>query len=233
MYRLVSISILFLLSLQPLPAQDFNSDDSLIQGLAELKGGRTENAASTFRAVLADESMKPFHPDALYWLVKTDIALKQYDEASRAADSYLTEFKYHGYFEEMQYQRARLLYLEDEPDQAIIALGNFISEYPDSVFVSSAYYWIGESLMTLGRLEEADVVFSELLETFPASIKREAARYRRSEISLLYRERELLELLKWSHEEYLQDAEDFYRRESEYADAIEEYRNKLGGDTQF
>ena len=87
--------------------------------------------------------------------------------------------------------------------------------------------------MTLGRLEEADAVFSELLESFPAGIKREAARYRRSEISLLYRERELLDLLKWSHEEYLQDAEDFYRRESEYADAVAEYRNKLGGDTQF
>ncbi len=232
-YRLVRISILFLLSLQLLSAQDLITDEVLIKGLAELKGGNIENAASTFRAVLADASMKPFHPDALYWLVKTDIALRQYDEASRAADSYLTEFRSHEYFEEIQYQRARLLYLEDEPDQAIIALGNFISEYTDSVFISSAYYWIGESLVTLGRLEEADAVFSELLESFPAGIKREAARYRRSEISLLYRERELLDLLKWSHEEYLQDAEDFYRRESEYADAVAEYRNKLGGDTQF
>ena len=227
--RIICISILFLVFLNLLSAQNIVTDEAIKQGLVQLKGGHTENAAVTFREVLDDASMKPFHPDALYWLVKADIALKLYDEASRAADGYLSEYSNHEYYEEMQYQRARLLYLEDEPDNAIVALGSFISEYPDSVFVSSAYYWIGESLMNLGRLEEADAVFSELLEIYPTSIKREAARYRRSEISLLYREKELLELLKWSHEEYLQDAEEFYRRESEYADAASVYWDKPGG----
>ena len=72
-----------------------------------------------------------------------------------------------------------------------------------------------QSLLALGRLDEAAAVFVELLNLYPASVKREAARFRQNEISLMYRERELLDLLKWSHEEYLRDAEDFYRRESE------------------
>lgn len=69
--------------------------------------------------------------------------------------------------------------------------------------------------MSLGRLEEADAVFTDLLRKYPASAKREAARYRQSELSQLYRERELLNILKWSHEEYLRDTEEFYRRETE------------------
>ena len=47
------------------------------------------------------------------------------------------------------------------------------------------------------------------------------SRYRRSEIALLHRENELLDILKWSHEEYLKEAEDFYRRERAYRTALD------------
>lgn len=229
MFRIVCIISVLSFSFQVLSSQEIVTDELINAGLGYLRNGETESASDTFREVLADPVMVPFHPEALYWLVKTDIALQMYDEASRAADRFILEHKDHGYFPEMRYQRGRLLYLEDDPENAIIGLGNFVRDFPDSGFVPSAYYWIGESLTALGRLEEADAVYSQLLKQYPSSVKREAARHRRSEISLMYRERELLNLLKWSHEEYLQDAEHFYRIEAEYSEAAAEYMAKLKG----
>ncbi len=225
MNRITSLIFLFFLSMTVLSAQETAGDIALNQGLDDMRNGRIEEAASVFRAVIGDNSLKSYFPEALYWLIKSDIALENYNEASRAADGFLSNFKKHPYVEEITYHRGRLLFLEKEPDSAIAALGNFAEEYPESAFRSSAFYWTGESLMSLGRLEEADAVFSELLSQYPSSIKREAARYRRSEIALLYRERELLDLLKWSHEEYLRDSEEFYRREAEFKGLIEVYRS--------
>lgn len=229
--RIFRIFILILLPLSGLSAQEAVTDEVLRQGLAELRAGSLEGASKAFQAVLNDPNLEPFHADALYWLLKTSIPLGQYDTASSAADRYLVMYPGHGRQEEVIYQRSRLLFLEGEPDNAIAALGDFIDEYPHSEFVPSAKYWIGESLILLGRLEEADAIFEGVLEEYPNSVKREASRYRRSEIALLFRERELLNLLKWSHEEHLQDAEEFFRRESEYRDAVTSYRERLGSDS--
>ncbi len=225
MNRITSLIFLFFLSVTFLSAQETVGDIALYQGLDHMRNGRIEEAASVFRDIIGDNSLKSYFPEALYWLIKSDIALENYKEASRAADGFLSNFTKHPYIEEITYHRGRLLFLEKYPDSAITALGNFAEKYPDSAFRPSAFYWIGESLIALGRLEEADAVFSELLSQYPSSIKREASRYRRSEISLLYRERELLDLLKWSNEEYLRDSEEFFRRETEYKDEIEFYRS--------
>ena len=63
----------------------------------------------------------------------------------------------------------------------------------------------------MGRLKEAEKVFKDLIVTFPTSVKYEASRYRISEISFLYREKALLDLLRWNYEEYLRLAEDLQR----------------------
>jgi TolA-binding protein len=226
--RIFRIFILILLPIWGLSGQTMVTDEVLRQGLSELRSGRLEEASTAFQAVLNDPNLEPFHPDALYWLIKTSIPLEQYETASLAADRYMVMYPGHGRQEEVVYQRSRILFLENEPEDAIVALGDFIDEYPNSEFVPSAKYWIGESLIVLGRLEEADAVFEMILEDYPNSVKREASRYRRSEIALLFRERELLNLLKWSHEEHLQDAEEFFRRENEYRDAVASYRERWG-----
>jgi len=231
-FRAMLIAAVAVLPIFGLSAQDYVSDTLLRQGLSELRNGRYEYAAAVFRTVLRDESLSPFHGDALYWLAKTDTASENYAEAADAADRFLVFYPADSRRDEILYLRGRILHLEGESEKAVIALGDFIDENGESEFVPSAYYWIGESLIALGRLEEADAVLEQLLSAYPTSVKREAARFRRSEIALLYRERELLDLLKWSHEEYLQDAEEFYRRENEYRDAIASYREQLGDGTR-
>ena len=204
-------------------ASDTVTNEKVLEGLELLKAGEYRQAAAAFEGVLAREALLEFHDEALYWLLKTRIALGDYSEAAALAYRYTVMFPGADRMEEISYHSARLLLLEGDAESAILALDDFMSTYPDSDLVPSALYWVGESLMVLGRLEEADAVFGEVLNRYPSSVKREASRYRRSEISLLYRERELLNLLKWSHEEYLQDSEDFYRRESEYRSALAAY----------
>jgi len=227
MNRKIHLIFLFFLTVHLVSAQNPAGETLLSRGLDDMRNGSSAAAAESFRKILNDDSMRSIYPDALYWLIKADMVLGEYDEAARAADGFLTAYGKHEYAQEIAYQRGRLLFLEDDPDAAIVSLGSFIQDNPDSIFVPSALYWTGESLMNLGRLEEADEIFSELLRQYPASVKREAARYRRSEISLMYRERELLDLIKWSHEEYLRDSEEFYRRESGYEKLIEDYQSRL------
>ena len=223
MKRIILLPILMFLILSAPGAVETVSNEMVLNGLEQLKSGDYEQAAASFESVLAREALLEFHDDAVYWLMKTRIALGDYSEAAALAYRYTIMFPSGERMEEIDYHSARLLLLEGEAGNAILALGDFIDSYPDSELRPSALYWVGESLMHLGRLEEADAVFEEVLNRYPSSVKREASRYRRSEISLLYRERELLNLLQWSHEEYLRDAEDFYRRESEYRSSLAAY----------
>ena len=216
----VKLCVIIFLVAGLLHAQNTVSNDLLRNGLDSIRAGNFDRASEIFRRCLEDDSLEAFHADCLFWLMKSDIARGAYSDASAEAYRYTVMYPAHGRLEEVEYESARLVYLEGDAEQAVVALGAFIGRYADSDFVPSALYWVGESLMSLGRLEEADAVFSDILSKYPSSVKREAARYRRSEISLLYRERELLDLLKWSHEEYLQDAEEFYRREAEYRAAL-------------
>jgi len=227
MIRTISLIFLFSITLQMMFSQTFSGESSISQGLNEMKNGQFESAASSFRSIINNDSLQSYYPEALYWLVKADIVIGKYNEALNAADVFLRDYPEHSNAEEIIYQRGRLYFLDNNPDEAIVALGAFIQGYPSSQFISSSFYWIGESLMALGHLERADAVFSELLDDYPSSVKREAASYRRREISLRYRERELLDLLKWSHEEYLRDSEDFYRRETEYLRIIDDFNSRL------
>ena len=189
-------------------------------GIAELESGSFDQAAETFQSILNDIDLAELHADAHYWLVKTEILLEKYDSAMNHVEKFFAFFPHDKRVIEMKYQYARLFFLQGYPEKALIALGRFIVNYPTSRLVPSARYWIGESLIVLGRLEEAEAVFNDLIETHPRSVKREAARYRINEIAFHYRERTLLELLRWSHERYLEYAEDLQRQRVEYYEAV-------------
>ena len=229
MPRIVRLIIIALAASSALCAQE--GDSLLSSGIDALQSGNYEAASGVFQSVLADP-LSPDHSEALYWLIKTDIVIERYDKASVWANQFIADYSSSEHLGEVIYHRARLMYLRDEPDKAVAAMGEFIAEYSDSPLIASAHYWIGESLTALGRLDEAHAVFSGLIDRFPSSSKREAARFRMSEISLLYREKELLDLLRWSHEEHLRDSEDFYRREKEYIDALAVNQDQSSGHEQ-
>ncbi len=201
------------------------NDVLLKAGIAELGNGSFDQASETFQSILKDINLAEFHADAHYWLVKTEILLENYDSAVKYAENFFAFHPHDNRIVEMKYQYARLFFFQGYPEKAVIALGRFIVDYPTSLLVPSARYWIGESLIVLGRLEEAEAVFKDLIETHPQSVKHEAARYRINEIAFHYRERTLLELLRWSHERYLEYAEDLQRQRVEYYEAVKDLNN--------
>ena len=98
-----------------------------------------------------------------------------------------------------------------------------------SAFVSSAWFWVGESLYGLGQLDDALAAYQKIVTDFPTSVKLEAAQYKVSLIQLSRREVELSKLLKWSHEDFLKSVEEYQNREKAYVQAIEAYQKRLAG----
>jgi hypothetical protein len=86
---------------------------------------------------------------------------------------------------------------------------------------------MGESLLSIGQLDEARKMFTIVVKDYRTSYKAEAAGYKQSLIDQKSREEALLNLLKWSHQESIKNIEDFSRKEQAYQEAIREYQKKL------
>jgi len=212
-----------LASASPVAAQN-----AIIQsGIDAFRSSDYTSAILNFREALLDASDTDTEATAYFWLAKSAMALERLNEAERNLEYYIRSFPEHQFFVEAQYQRGRLLFLQEDYQAAIQALASFVDAYPDSPFVANAFYWSGESLFKLGRLDEAREVFETVIRDYPSSFRVEAARYRVAIIDLSFRERELLNMLQWSHEEYLQALDEFERREQAYRDAIASYQQRL------
>jgi TolA-binding protein len=204
------------------------------QGETLLRNGITlfgntsyDDAIRIFREIILDSEYTGYHDEAYFWIAKSYIALRQYEDAEKNLEFFIAEFPDSPTIPESLYQRGRLLFLRHEYEAAILALKEHIDRFPDSSFVANSYFWIGEALYAQGQFEPARDIFSIVVNEYPSSFKVEAARYRVSLIDLKEREEELLKLIKWSHEEYLNALEDFQRRERNYEQAIAVLQRKL------
>jgi TolA-binding protein len=203
---------------------------ALNDGLQAFKDGKYEEAIQAFQAVINDPAATAQKPDAYLLMAKSSMALGKLDDADKSLEFYLANFSGAGDYPEALYQKGRLLFLQEQYEQAIQVLQQFITTYPASPFVSNGWFWVGESLYNLGHVDDAQKVYQKILTDFPTSVKVEAAQYKISLIDLQKKEIELTRLLKWSHEELLQSLEDFQRREKTYEQAIQAYQNKLAGE---
>lgn len=199
----------------------------LRQAVTVFGKGQFDESLRLFRNIILDSSLGSYHGDSYFWISKCYMALGQYDNSSKNLEFFLSEYPDNQFFQEGRYQRGRLVYLQGDYETTIQILEDFISEYPNSPFIANSYYWVGESLYALGHFDEALDIFNIVVDTFPTSFKVEAARYRVSLIELKERERELLKLLKWSHEEYLKALEDFDRKERSYEQAMLSYQRTI------
>jgi len=223
------MTILAFLLLLGIPgwSQAKNAEAELQAGLLAFQQQQYQQALQTFRRIIDEEAVQT--PDAEYWSAMAYMGLEMLDEADRALEHYLARYPGHALAGEAQYQKTRLLFLERDYENALQASYEFIRSNPGSPLVPNAYFWIGESLYSLGRLEEAERVFARVLRDYPQSYKVEAASYRLSLLEFKKREEELLRLLKWSHEEFLRTVEEYQRREKAYEQALAAYQQRAGG----
>ena len=211
-------------------AQARDAQAELQAGLAAFQQQQYQQALQSFRRIIDEEADQA--PDAEYWSAMAYMALEMLDEADRALEHYLARYPGHALAGEAHYQKTRLLFLERDYENALQASYEFIRSNPGSAYVPNAYFWIGESLYSLGRLEEAERIFAKVLRDYPQSYKVEAASYRLSLLEFKKREEELLRLLKWSHEEFLRAVEEYQRREKTYEQALSAYQQRTGSQEQ-
>lgn len=199
----------------------------LDQGIERFSHGDYRQAILLFRELLLDPEYDRYHGDAYFWIAKSALGLGQLEEASRNLEFFLANYSSHPNYEEGVYQRGRLVFLQGDFEAAIQLFSGFVEEFPGSPYVANAVYWSGESLFALGQYDEAQTLFARVVQEYPRSHRVEAARYRLSLIDLTKRENELLKLLRWSHEEYLQAIAEFERQERSLDEAVVAYQQSL------
>ncbi len=149
---------------------------------------------------------------ALFWAGRSFLAAGRTDTAGATFRRYLeVADPTHTFVPEARYQLGRVAFIEATFQQALRVFDAFMEDYPDSPLVANALYWSGESLLALGRPEEAEMLFTAVLSGYPESPRFESARYRRDIIELSRREQELIELLRLSAEEQVKLADDLVR----------------------
>jgi TolA-binding protein len=224
--KIIAAAVVLTVFLSPAFSAQENSSD-LTQGIASFRNGNYGGSLTWFRDVIIDTNQKDIHSDAYFWIAKSYMALRQLDNAEDNLDFFILHYSGHKYYQEALYQRGRLMFLQKDYENCIQENYHFIENYPDSPFAANAYFWTAESLYTLGKLDEAEKLYSHIIYNYPTTYKVESANYRLTMIEQKYREQSLVELLKLTHEEYLKSIEEFQVREKTYENALDSYQKKL------
>ncbi len=197
------------------------------EGIGQFQQSQFNQAVLIFREALLEPESPETEAQAYFWLAKSFMAVHRLTEAERNLEYFLRTFPDHEYSVEAQYQRGRILMEKENYEAAIQTFSQFVTDFPDSPFVANAIYWSGEALYALGRMDEAKRLFETVIQDYPRSFRVEASRYRSTLIDLTGREEQLMELLQWSHEEYLQALDEFQRKEQAYQEALAGYQARL------
>ncbi|MDR2370875.1 MAG: tetratricopeptide repeat protein [Treponema sp.] len=216
-------TLIFLFSVIPA----FSLTSRLERGITLYGESRWREAVIELRRAEAEARNTDERAEALYWISLAELSAGEYgasledmEELERAAP----ESRYAG---ELSYHKGRVLFYLGRWDESAVLLRDYADNTGDAVKKAAALYWIGESLFAMGQFEEARDVFALITEQYPQSAKFEAASYRLALINQKKVESELLEMLKWSHEESLKSVEDYQRRERFYDQALVAYQKRF------
>jgi len=168
----------------------------------------------------------PSYPDALYWASLAGISAGHYEQALQ--DLEILEATRSRWTYEIPYHRGRCLFYLGRYEEALVSFGRH-QESPttDDSGKAASWYWMGESLFAMGRLDSAANAFSQVVVNYPYSVKFQAASYRLDMITQKKIEEELLAILRWSHEESLRSLEEYQTRETIYNQAIAAYERRI------
>jgi TolA-binding protein len=226
-------AIVVFLCLFPLTAiaQSSGGSSDLKDGIEQFKIGRYDKAILLFHNVILDPSSSAQKPAAYLLIAKSYMAIGKLPEAEQNLEFYLANYTGGQEYEEALYQKGRLLFMQEDFESSIKVIQSFIAAYPKSSLLPSAWFWAGECLYSLGRLDDALAVYQKIVTDYPSSVKTEASQYKISLIQLRKKEVELSKLLKWSHEDFLKSVEEYQNREKAYEQAIQSYQKRLAAST--
>ena len=200
--------------------------ESFTAGKEFYSNAEYKRALDEFTAA-ADSSPTNLKSTIYLMMGQCHLALENYDEAEKLFDYIILNHKVSAEYAESIYQKGRIYFIKSRYESSIETLNQFIEITVNHPLRGNAFYWIAESLYSLGHIDESLKVFQIVISNFKDSYKYEAAKYRIELINLSGRENELVKLLKWSHEEALRERELFIKKEKEYNQAILSYQKKL------
>ncbi len=209
----------------PLGAQ--TSSDLLTQGQASFDSQDYTSALVSFHKILSDSNLKSLQPGAYFWLGKTYFTLNDMVNAQKYLGIFLTNYPGHSLEAEGLYTKGRLLLVQGEYENSITIFNQFLSKYGENSFTANTIFWIAENTFQLGKFSEAKALYERLVKAYPTSPKVEPSQYRISLIEMKFREEELLNLLKWSHQESINAFDEFQRRERAFQKTLQEYETRL------
>jgi TolA-binding protein len=210
----------------------------LRRGLEFYQQSRWREAIAEFRRSQTEALDPELKAEALYWIALSEISAKDYTAAIRDMDQLELVAPESKRLREIPYHKGRALYYLGRYEEALLLL----KLYADGISAgtsllpagsegsarkSAALYWIGECLYAMGQLDYARDVFTIVTQDYPRSAKFEASSYRLALIHQKKIEEELLNLLKWSHEESLKAIEEYQRRERSYDQALIAYQRRI------
>ncbi len=213
--------------LYPFDARDWNKEKDKAENLFSL--ARYEEAILIFRDISLSSNDEGLKREMYFWLAEAYMGLNKLPQAEENLEYYLTNYKDNGLnYPEACYEKGRLLFLQEQYQQSIEQLNDFINKYPSNELVGNAYYWIGECLYALGQYDDAVSYFNIVIKKFPKSVKGEASIYKIRLIEHKKSELVLQNLLKWSQEQYLASLNQFSIKEKTLEEALDQYK-KSGG----
>lgn len=166
--------------------------------------------------------------DAYYMLITSEIYSDDYSGALDDCDFFLDNFSSSILKPKVSYLKGRILYNLGEYEKSILVLSDFCHEYENDSLYSQALFYIGESLYSAYKYDEAKNVYESIISDYPDSPKVSAAQYRLDSILQRSREEKLLYLLKQTGEEYLSAKEDYEKQLKMYnSDSVNTTRQKL------
>jgi tetratricopeptide (TPR) repeat protein len=199
----------------------------LERGIGLYGSSRWTEAIAELRLARAEAESAEERAEALYWQSLAELSAGQYETSIKNLVELQKTDPLGRWAGELPYHLARNLYYLGRYDDAIVLLKTYSDTASDEGRKAAALYWIGESLYSMGRLEDAREIFTLVTGRYPRSVKFEAANYRIALINQKMIEAELLGLLRWSHEESLKTMEEYQRRERTYDQALTAYQKRI------
>ena len=213
MRKVYTLLILFLLSGYSLFSQASGQSlpvTAFVQGAKAFSSG--EWTSSIFLLRKAVSYPENFNPDTWYMLITAEMYAGEYKNAYQDCETYMQNFPESPYDSYVLYHRGRALFCMGEYEKSVLILSDFCHQYPDHEMYPSALYWIAEAFVEAYNYDDAEVLYSAIVNDYSDDAKADSAQYRLEIIKQAAREEKLIYLLKETGEEYLAAKEEYERQ---------------------
>jgi len=146
--------------------------------LALYKQDRFQESIVEFRRLLFDLKTVSYRDACYFYAANAYLSLGKISEARDNFRIIVDTFQKGRYHSDALYLYGRCEYLLENYSKAIALFDLYLKLYPSHIYADNCLYWKAESLLDLGRREDARVMFSEVIKRYPMGNKADAARFK-------------------------------------------------------